>query len=248
MIKTKGLGRLGIVNFFLDKINLELSRTVKSYALGYISAKETISAAEKEGLSVGNYLENLWGLDRGRIINSMKEFGAIGKDIKDICEIGTGSGMFLEKIIEQCDHKSYESYEPKKDWAEWLASKYNIISHNADGNSLVYTTTSSIDLIHSHGVFIYLPFLTSYQYFQEFDRVIRKGGYLVFDIFSEDCFNDEIVISYLQTKHRYPVLLPKNLVIKFFDERQFLFIGDFQGWSPNYVKGTSIYLVFRKQS
>lgn len=218
------------------------------YALGYISAKETVDAASKSGLSVGNYLETIWNQKDNRyiIIHELNKFGVFNKNIKNICEIGTGAGLYAEKTVELCKPISYESYEVDKDWAEWLAKKYNIISHDADGKSLSYTQTSSIDLVLAHGVFVYLPFLLTCRYFQEIVRVTNDECYVVFDILSQECFDDETVKSWLESNRKDPCILCKNYVIDFFVKHKFLLIGEF--FNYKYGPGKSKYLVFKKES
>jgi len=43
-----------------------------------------------------------------------------------------------------------------------------------------------MDLIHAHGVFVYLPFFDSLRYFKKIDRVTAKNSYIVFDCITED--------------------------------------------------------------
>lgn len=134
---------------------------------GYISTKETVSAAEREKLSICDYVEKLWAKqgDTRRVIEQMASCGAFGITNPNVVEIGTGTGRYLEKVLEKCKPTKYESYETARDWAEWLQSKYPIVvSHEADGVSLKQTLANSVDLIHAHGVFVYLPFLASYRY------------------------------------------------------------------------------------
>jgi len=251
----------GTANFLLSPIGVEIARKktgaeansqsadaeTNPYALGYIPAKETVDAAEKAGLSVSDYLEKNWGSIgyTKRVTDKMKALGVSGTAIKNICEIGTGSGMYLEKVLSIYNPLRYESYEPNKEWAEWLASKYSIISYAADGKSLGYTESSSIDLVHAHGVFVYLPFLTTYRYFQEIDRVTNNGGYVVFDIMSEECFDDSTVSQWLQSDWNYPCFLSKQYVINFFVTRGFTFLGEFSGVIG---LGKSLYIGFEKNS
>ena len=216
------------------------------YALGYVSAKETINAASKNNLSVVDYLEKIWD-EQGnsqKIIETLKQFGVFNRDIENICEIGTGAGLYVEKTIEVCKPAHYESYEPDKDWAKWLASKHTIISHDADGKSLSYTQPASIDLVTAHGVFVYLPFLVTYRYFEEIVRVINDEGYVAFDILSEDSLDDETVTSWLKSGQLFPCFLAKDYVIDFFVKRNFLFVGEFFNYKFNV--GRSRYLIFQK--
>ena len=103
----------------------QVGETAKTF--GYISAKETVSAAEREGLSVCDYVEKLWNKpgDTQRIIEQMASCGVFEARDPNILEIGTG--RYLEKVLGKCKPAKYESYETARDWAEWLQSKYPIV-------------------------------------------------------------------------------------------------------------------------
>lgn len=211
---------------------------------GYLSAKETIDKAKEKGLSVGDYLENIWNQqgDTQRVIDNMAQLEVFTKSIRAVCEIGTGCGRYLEKIIEICNLEVYESYEPDKGWAEWLACEYNIISRDCDGKSLMHTKPATVDIVHAHGVFVYLNFLTTYRYFLEIVRVVKPNGWCVFDIMTEECFDDKTVNKWLESDHNYPCFLSKAYVMQFFERRGLNLVGDFFN---RYGAGKSHYMVFR---
>ena len=171
----------------------------KSSSFGYISAKETVSAAEHAGLSVCDYVEKLWEKqgDTQRVIEQMASCGAFATANPNVVEIGAGTGRYLEKVLQRCGPAKYESYETARDWAEWLQSKYPIVSHEADGMTLRQTPSMSADLIHAHGVFVYLPFLVSYRYWSEIWRITRENGIVAFDIISEECLDEQMVDKWL---------------------------------------------------
>ena len=148
------------------------------YSLGYISAKETVSAAKREALSVCEYVEKLWDKqgDTQKVIDEMASYAVFQTENPNVLEIGTGTGRYLEKVLDRCKPAKYESYETADDWSEWLQFAYPIVSKEADGVSLKDTPTRSIDLLHAHGVFVYLPFLASYRYFKEIFRVVKNWG------------------------------------------------------------------------
>jgi len=165
-----------IIKKVINKIGYTIvNNKNKDTGSGYISAKKIIENAQKNGLSICDYIEKEWN-ESGKAqevidqLNNLKIF----KNAKNICEIGAGTGIYLEKTLKVCDFISYESYEPAKDWANYLKQTYPIISYSANGINLNQTKNNSIDLILAHGVFVYLPFLTSYSYFTEMVRVIKK--------------------------------------------------------------------------
>jgi Methyltransferase domain len=231
---------------FLKLFGIEVYKSRHKYASGYVAAKPTVDAALKSGLSVGDYLETVWHQKGNRqiIIDELNKFGIFNKNIKNICEIGTGAGLYAEKTVELCQPVCYESYEPDKDWAEWLTQKYNITSHDADGKSLSYTSNFSVDLVLAHGVFVYLPFLLTYKYFEEIARVTNDGARVVFDILSEECFDDKTVKSWLSSNRYDPSFICKDYVISFFEQHNFSLIGEF--FNHQYGPGKSKYLIFLK--
>jgi len=89
------------------KVNLEAAKNMPSKVLlslisksccrkygsrGYISAKNTVKEAKSLGLTVCEYVENLWGIkgQTDEIISELRLIGAIGP-CKEVCEIGPGN-------------------------------------------------------------------------------------------------------------------------------------------------------------
>lgn len=216
-----------------------------SAALGYIPAKTTIASAERAGLSVCDYVENLWSQQgcTQRVIESMASLDAFAVPNPRVLEIGAGTGRYLEKVLGACKPVKYESYETARDWAEWLQSRYPIFSRDADGTTLNDTPDKSVDLLHAHGVFVYLPFLNMYGYWNEIFRVTCTGGTVVFDICSEDCFDEPSVKRWLASKDRYPSFTSSSYVISVFAKHGFSLLGKFMN---QYGHGQSEYLVFRR--
>jgi hypothetical protein len=138
----------------------------------------------------------------------------------------------------------YEIYETANDWNEWLRAQYPVIAHDADGCSLNQTQSSGVDLVHAHGVFVYLPFLTSYNYFKEIWRVAGPGSYIVFDIMSERCFDEATTEKWLASPHRYACFLSKAYVVNLFDRNGFVLLGSY---TENWGAGISEYLVLKRK-
>ena len=215
--------------------------------LGYISAKKTIAGARLEGLSICDYVEALWDNKGGTqyVINQMSECGIFANKPLSIVEIGAGTGRYMEKVLQACKPNLYESYETAKDWADYLQSAYPIISHPADGSSLRFTPDYSADLIHAHGVFVYLPFLISYRYWEEIWRTTKIGGLVIFDIISEDCMQNDLIEKWLKSKHSYPCFLSKSFTTSLFNDHGFSLVKTF---THRYGAGKSEYLVFVRNS
>jgi hypothetical protein len=246
-IKQGIKGIFKLCGFEISKIQTHKNE-VNKYALGYVDAAQTIAAAEQSGLSVGDYLETAWNQKDNRkvVVDRLNQLGIFNSKIENICEIGTGAGLYTEGTRELCPDASYESYEPNQVWSDWLVEKYGLISHYTDGRSLNLTKTSSIDLVLAHGVFVYLPFLLTYRYLLEVVRVARDGAYVAFDVVTEDCFDEETVAAWLLSDRYEPTFMSEDYVVEFFTRYNFSQIGCC--YNDRYGPGKSKYLVFHKQS
>jgi hypothetical protein len=74
-------------------------------------------------------------------------------------------------------------------------------------------------------------------------RVCAPGGYVVFDFYSEDHFDTDVISRWLDTPDRYPVILPIKAVLKYFNDRGFKLIHEFEN---KYGHGYSHYVILRK--
>ena len=112
--------RKGIKNLF-SILGYTVARKNKDFKF-YIPFQKTLVDAKKCGLSVGDYIEmkyNVPGTPQ-YTIDQMTELGVFDSPIKHICEIGPGSGRYLEKVMKVCSPDSYEIYETAGDWKERL--------------------------------------------------------------------------------------------------------------------------------
>lgn len=194
-------------------------------------------------MTVCDYVERLWDQagDTQRVIDQMASCGVFEQEVSRVLEIGPGTGRYLEKVLGIRKPDSYEIYETAQDWAEWLQARYPIVSREADGVSLHRTSTDSVDVLHAHGVFVYLPFLVSYRYWKEIWRVVRGGGWVVFDIYSEDCLDAPTVEKWLASGNSYPCFLSRDYVVSAFARNGFSLQKTFMN---RHGAGRSEYLVF----
>lgn len=237
-----------LINYILGFINIQIikkSNLNQLNSTGYLPAKNTVKNAKKMGVSVCDYVEDLWDQkgETKKIIDNMEIFGAFNFDSPKICEIGTGTGRYTEMVIVKCNPSYYESYETALDWAEWLQEAYPIVSQPADGFSLNPTRDESINLVHAHGLFVYIPFFDSLRYFKEIDRITKKNSVIIFDSITEDCLDSDSLNSWINSKYNYPRIIPKKYIDKYFPKNKYKLVGNF--FTP-YGKGKSKYFVFKK--
>ncbi len=232
------------VEFTLRQAGYELAPLgVSAPKLSFIPFKKTLRSAQKLGISVGDYIDrtsNVPGATQ-QAIDQMQALGIFDRDFQRICEIGPGSGRYLEKIKQKCSSAYYEIYEIEPDWAQWLVETYHVTAQPCDGKSLSSTPSKSVDFVHAHKVFTCIPIMASFQYFNEMARVIKDEGIILFDIINENCLDHDTLEKWFQVGYFYPVMLARQFVIDYFQNLGVHLIGNFySAIGP----GKSEYLIF----
>ena len=227
------------------------SRKARPYA-DFIPFKETLAAAKAAGVSVGEYIErkHLAGARTAldQTVDGLASLGLFDAVIQRICEIGPGSGRYLEKIMARCQPQSYEIYETSREWRNWLVGEYGVIPRACNGRTLAATESSSVDLVHAHKVFGGgLPFLNTMSYWGEMARVVRGGGWVVFDIMTEACFSRKYLDEWFNANPWEwawsPHMIGRDFTIATFNERGISLVGSFL--VPSFPAITEC-MVFRK--
>jgi SAM-dependent methyltransferase len=226
------------------RCGLKIERARRSGSTnGYIPAVETEAAAKKAGLSILDYVEYLWN-EKGLTRYEVERIVSVCRSPESILEIGPGTGRYIELLLQHYKPVRYEVYETALDWADYLKRTYPYLTHHeADGFSLSHTKDASIDLAQAHGVFDCVPFLTTYRYLLEIDRVTRPGAYVVFDVITERCMDEASIAKWLSSEHRYPVVIPTSLIEDFFVQRSFRLVDRFV---VKYGEGLADYFIFTK--
>jgi phospholipid N-methyltransferase len=159
----------------------------------FIAFQETQRGAKEAGLPVGDFIErkHLAGdkVPSEQTMDGMAALGVFNEKIERVCELGPGSGRYLEKTRTRCNPASYEIYETSQEWRNWLVEKYGVTARESNGRSLSQTDSASVDLVQAHKLFPGLPLLVTLAYFREMARVVRAGGWIVFDVMTEKCFD-----------------------------------------------------------
>jgi SAM-dependent methyltransferase len=237
-------------------IGLKVTRHDWSDTGNFIPLEETLAAAARAGLSVGDYIDGVMNNIPGATaatIEGMARLRVFLEPIETVVEIGPGSGRYLEKTVAACSPQRYEIYETSDAWAAYLAKTFDVIRRPTDGKTLRATPDASADLVHAHKVFSTIPFLRTCAYWTEMARVARPGGYVVFDIMSEGCLDEDFLdLATLQRwfdsgieNGSYPTVMPRGLAVDYFESRRFKLVGSFfVAMGP----GKTEVLVFRKCS
>lgn len=213
---------------------------------GYIDAKETVRAAARSGKSLCEYVEEMWGIqgETVRIINELAGCG-IYSNVNEVCEIGPGTGRYLEQIIHHADPTQYHIYEIDPGWRKYLVNRYPtlILEHKADGKTLCGTTNEQCELVTAFGVFVYLKPLCTFGYFKEMIRVCKPGGHIIFDCYLSEEWSLKVLDAWLASGNLYPILLTRDLILDFFKRENCTCVKEFRG---RHGADQSDYFVFRK--
>ena len=234
-----------VVRDCLPPVLFRALRPPRPTPLSYIPCADTIVGARSAGMSVCDYVETLWNASGStdRIMCRLVESGAISDRTKTVVEIGPGTGRYIEKTFSLCRPTRYEVYETAGDWREWIAKTYKVEAPQCNGETLHITASDSVDLIQAHGVFVYLPTVVAASYLREIVRVVRTGGYAVFDSMTETCFDATTVSAWLASKNRYPVMLSLSFIRSILETDGFTLTSKFM---HPYGEGVAEYLIFRR--
>jgi SAM-dependent methyltransferase len=206
----------------------------------FLPLKETLKNAEAAGLAVGDYIDRrYWSDTTGhgatptqQTINNMVKIGIFSGPLERVTEIGPGSGRYLEKVMQRAHPAYYEIYETATDWRHWLKLRYPcIVVQPCDGLRLSATDDASIDLVQAHKVFIGVPFFAIVSYFYEMSRVVRPGGWVVFDVLTENClclcYRKAWFDAHILNWNWAPAIMPKQFAIDLFAEHGCAFVDSF---------------------
>jgi ubiquinone/menaquinone biosynthesis C-methylase UbiE len=213
----------------------------------FLSARRTLAAAKRKGLSLCEYIDQ-YSAEPGTtatIVQSMLSLADLGDHVDRVCEIGPGTGRFAEPVMAALHPEVYEAYETAADWRAHLRGVPGITLLPADGHSLKPTATNSVDLVHAHRVFVYLPLVVTIGYLQEMARVVKEGGAIAFDIVTESCLDAAATDRWVTENAIIYNMIPRQWVIDLLDRYGLSLVGT--SFAP--MSGAkSEYFVFRKRT
>ena len=241
-----------------DRINSVLS--IRGYELRHVpyplaideflDLQTTLTRAKDAGLSVGDYLDvsqNQAGTTQ-ETIDRLAALGVFGDGVRRVCEIGPGSGRYLEKTIALCKPEHYEIYETSRPWRDWLSRRYPVVVRPTDGRALTSTPSASIDVVHAHKVFSGIAAMKAVRYMVEMMRVVGPGGKIAFDVVTEDCLDQPVLNEWLRSSNdydTYPAFMPKQFVLDLFARGGFSLVGNF---IVSMKPGVTQYLAFSREA
>jgi Methyltransferase domain len=236
------------VNRALRPLGVQVQRgwTSDAAVQSFVSARKTLAAAERAGLSVADYIDqfNAKPGATAEAVCDMLTLAALADPVQRVCEIGPGTGRYAEKVSAALHPDVYEAYETARDWLPHLRKLPNIQLHDADGRTLSQTATASVDLVHSHKLFVYTPLVTSVGYWWEMARVARPGGAVAFDIVTENCLDEPTISTWVSEDVTLYSMIPRQWTVDLLGRVSLTLVGStFVPMSG----GRTELLVFRKQ-
>ncbi len=235
----------GTLNRVLRPLNVQVikGRTTDPAVQNFISARKTMAAARAAGLSVTDYVDRTFAIAgaTAETVDAMIRLAGLSSAHR-VCEIGPGTGRYSEKVIAALAPDAYEVYETAPDWLHHLASLPRVVIQPCDGHTLTPTASESIDLVHAHKIFVYIPFEATMGYLNEMVRVVRPGGAIAFDVLTEQCLTDDVLKLWIAEGTIFRPI-PREWLIEYLGRRGMSFPGSFVAPMTD---GRTELLVFRK--
>lgn len=251
-----GLGLLhniaAAVNKSLAPIGIKITKSDAhdwNDVANFIPFESTMRAARAAGMCVGDYVDSVMNGVPGSsqdTIDKMASLGVFAPPMGVIVEVGPGTGRYLEKTLKIAKPSRYEIYETADPWSAYLVKEYDVIFQPTDGYSMSATADASVDLVQAHKVLCAVPFMVNCHYWHEMARVVRPGGWAVFDLFTERCLAGDAVETWYKSgihNGTYPAPVPRDVAVQFFERKDFSLVSSFiLPMRP----GVTELLVFRK--
>ena len=241
-----------VVNKSLAPIGIKVTRIDHhdwSDTKNFIPFERTTEGARASGMSIGDYVDSVMNGTPGSsqaTIDKMASCGVFSGAVGTVVEIGPGTGRYLEKTLKAAELSRYEIYETAGPWSDYLVKEYNVVLQPTDGYSLAGTGDGSAGLVQAHKVFSGVPFMVTCCYWHEMARVIRPGGWAVFDIVTERCLEQNAMLDWARSGIRngsFPAVMPREVVMNFFTQKGFsLASSDIAPMPP----GTTELFVFKR--
>lgn len=205
------------INAALRPLGVQLVRGFSgdSAIASFVQARKTIAAARREGLSLADYIDahNSEPGTTKATVTAMLGLSGLAAPVDRVCEIGPGTGRYAELVSAELHPGTYEMYETARDWLPHLRGIPNAQLNPADGRTLAATASASVDLVHAHKVFVYIPMITVVGYLQEMARVVRPGGTVAFDIVTENCMDEAVTATWLRKSATLYSMVPRQWTV-----------------------------------
>ncbi|HEX6355408.1 methyltransferase domain-containing protein [Actinophytocola sp.] len=211
----------------------------------FLSAHRTETAARRAGLSIEDYIDRYSAAPgaTAETVEVLLRLADLGDHVARVCEIGAGTGRYTARVIGALRPDVYEVYETAQDWLPRLRALPNVIIQPADGHTLRATRTASVDLVHAHKVFVYLPLVVTVGYLEEMVRVVRPGGVVAFDIVTDNCLDEPTTKAWVSSGATLYGMISRSWIVDLLARRNLSLVG---GHFVPLSEGRTELLVFRR--
>lgn len=227
-------------NALLRVVGLEVAKDSKNEGFD-----KWLSLAKKSGMDVNDWLEVELGWKNALPVLDKVLFPYLSKN-SIVCEIGPGTGRqsrhIAAKIKEGALHLVDHSMWCYQFLRRYFRSNHNVAVHLGNECSLDFLADDSCDVVFSNGTFIGLKLGIFYIYSLEFFRILKPGGYCVFDYIDistregwDYLENQSGILGHYFTYHTTAV------IDKLFTSSGFEIVGRHQ-------VGESTYIIMKKNS
>jgi ubiquinone/menaquinone biosynthesis C-methylase UbiE len=143
-----------------------------------------LEAAHSLGVDVNDYEEQQLGWYPADSLLQATLYPHLHQD-SVVCEVGPGTGRFSRYIVPRIPRGQLHLVDHSPWMVRFLRGYFreasNVVVHLGDGQSLPMPNRAWLDVVFVAGTIIALKLGTIQRYADEFARVLRPGGMLVFD-------------------------------------------------------------------
>ena len=140
-------------------------------------------AARRMGMDVNDYEESQLGWYPAQPLLEATTFPLL-RESSIVCEVGPGTGRFSRLILPRIPQGELHLVDHSAWMVRFLADYFpqpNVHVYLSDGHSLPFQRDAWIDVVFVAGTIIALKLATINLYAQEFARVLKPGGAVIFD-------------------------------------------------------------------
>lgn len=169
--------------------NTDLENISKKKAEGF---PEWLKNSQEAGMDVNDYINSRMGTPMETLEKIFTPY-LIGMKAPVVIEIGTGTGRWSREIARFLKRsESWKLY--LVDHSQWIITflqqyfknETNIVPMLNDGMNLPRIEKESVDIVFSTGTFIEFTLQQIYSFCRDFNAVVKKSGYVIFNFIDPD--------------------------------------------------------------
>jgi len=144
---------------------------------------EYLASANAVRMDVNDWIEGVLGWYSSMPVLEKLAFPYLRENFV-VCELGPGTGRFSRHFAARIPKGELHLFDHSS-WIQsflklYFASHRNVHVHSSDGRT-IGVSDNSVDMVFSNGMFTLIRLGEYYLYAQECKRIIKPGGYLIFN-------------------------------------------------------------------